>query len=65
MNQERLMRLVPAGFVLAAAVFLGLAQAKVEDFYGIYAVIGYGAVIALLAVVAIDYRRKLRIQGGR
>jgi hypothetical protein len=65
MNQERLMKLVPAGFVLAAAVFLGLARVKVEDFYEIYAFIGYGAVLALLAVAAIDYRRKLRVQGGR
>jgi hypothetical protein len=65
MNQERLVKLVPAGVVLAAAVFLGLAQGKVEDFYGIYAFIGYGVVIALLAVGAYDYRRKLRVQGGR
>ena len=65
MNQERLVNLVPAGVVLAAAVFLGLAQEKVEDFYGIYAFIGFGVVIALLAVGAYDYRRKLRVQGGR
>lgn len=65
MNQDRLMKFVPAGVVLAAAVFLGIAQAKVESFDKIYAFVGYGAVIALLALTAVDYRRKLRIQGNR
>jgi hypothetical protein len=65
MKQERLMKLVPAGVVLAVAAFLGLTQEKVDGFYGIYAFIGYGSVVALLAMVALDYRRKLWVQGGR
>ncbi len=65
MNQETLMKLVPAGVVLAVAAFLGLTQAKVEDVYPIYAVIGFGAVAALVAVAVLDYRKKLRGQGGR
>jgi len=59
------MKLVPAGVVLAVAAFLGLSQMKVEDVYHIYAVIGFGAVAALVAVVVLDYRRKLRGQGDR
>jgi hypothetical protein len=59
------MKLVPAGAVLAAAVFLGLSQERVQNFNQIYIFFGSGAVIALLAVVAIDYRRKLRIKGHR
>lgn len=59
------MKLVPAGVVLAVAAFLGLAQAKVEDVYSIYAVIGFGAVAALVAVAVLDYRKKLRGQGDR
>ncbi len=65
MNQDRLMKLVPAGVVLAVAAFLGLTQARVEDVYKLYAVIGFGAVAALVAVVAFDYRKKLRGQGDR
>ena len=59
------MKLVPAGVVLAAAVFLGLAQEKVRDLNGIDAFVGFGAVIALVALAAHDYRRKLRVQDGR
>jgi hypothetical protein len=59
------MKLVPAGVVLAAAVFLGLAQGKVHDFERIDTVFGYGAVIALLALAALDYRIKLRRQSSR
>ncbi len=65
MNQDRLMKLVPAGVVLAVAVFLGLAPEKVEDFYKIYAFIGYGAAIALMAVAAYDYRAKRQSPGSR
>ena len=59
------MKLVPAGVVLAVAAFLGLDQVRVADAYKLYAVIGFGAVAALLAVVAFDYRRKLRGHGNR
>jgi len=66
MNYDsRLMRLVPAGVVLAAAVFLGLDPAKVRDFQRIDAFVGYAAVIALLALAALDYRIRLRKQGSR
>lgn len=64
-HDSRLMKFVPAGVVLAAAVFLGLAQEKVHDFDRIDTFFGYGAVIALLAVAALDYRIKLRKQGSR
>ena len=66
MNYDsKLMKLVPAGVVLAVAVFLGRGQERVNDFDVIYTLFGYGAVIALMAVAAIDYRRKLRSQRGR
>ncbi|HZL47007.1 MAG TPA: hypothetical protein VFC28_12345 [Opitutaceae bacterium] len=66
MNYDsKLMKLVPAGVVLAVAVFLGRGQERVNDFDVIYTLFGYGAVIALMAVAAIDYRRKLRSQSGR
>jgi len=65
MNQERLMKLVPAGVVLAVAAFLGLTQETVENVYAIYAVIGFGAVAALVAVAFLDYRKKLRGLGDR
>ncbi len=65
MNEERLMKLVPAGVVLAVAAFLGLTQLKLEDVNHVYDFIGFGSVAALLAVVALDYRRKLRHQDGR
>jgi len=58
MNHDRLMKLVPAGVVLAVAVFLGLAPEKVDDFSKIYAFFGYGAAIALLGLAAYDYRIK-------
>ena len=64
-HDSRLMKLVPAGVVLAAAVFLGLGQEKVRDFDRIDTFFGYGAVIALLALAALDYRIKLRKQGNR
>ena len=59
------MKLVPAGVVLAVAVFLGLAPEKVDDFYRIYAFIGYGAAIALMAMAAYDYRDKRQAHGNR
>lgn len=65
MNQDRLMKLVPAGVVLAAAVFLGLAPEKVSDFYRIYAFFGYGVAIALMAFAAYDYRARRRLHGNR
>ena len=66
MNYDsKLMKLVPAGVVLAVAVFLGRGQERVNDFDVIYTLFGYGAVIALMAVAAIDYRRKLKSQSGR
>jgi hypothetical protein len=66
MNYDsKLMKLVPAGVVLAVAIFLGRGQERVNDFDVIYTLFGYGAVIALMAVAAIDYRRKLRSQSGR
>jgi hypothetical protein len=59
------MKLVPAGVVLALAVFLGLSQERVYDFNVIYTFFGFGAVIALMAVAAVDYRHKTRGQSGR
>lgn len=64
-HDSRLMKFVPAGVVLAAAVFLGHAQGKVHDFDRIDTFFGFGAVIALLALAALDYRIKLRKQGSR
>ncbi len=65
MNHDRLMNLVPAGVVLAVAMFLGLAQLKVQNFYLLYTVIGYGAAIALMVIAAYDYRAKLARQRDR
>jgi len=68
MNYDsKLMKLVPAGVVLAVAVFLGCGTERVSDFdfKVILTLFGYGAVIALMAVAAIDYRRKLKSQSGR
>jgi hypothetical protein len=63
MNYDsKLMKLVPAGVVLAVAVFLGRGQEKINDFNVIFAFFGYGAVIALMALAAIDYRSILRRQ---
>ena len=59
------MKLVPAGVVLAGAVFLGLTHEGVNDFTRVGIVFGYGLVIALLALAALDYRTKLRRQGNR
>ena len=64
-HESRLMKFVPAGVVLAAAVFLGLSQEKVQDFNLFYILFGSGTVIALLVLAAYDYRSKLRIQGNR
>jgi hypothetical protein len=61
-HDSKLMKLVPAGVVLAVAVFLGRGQEKIDDFTVIFAFFGYGAVIALMAVAAVDYRRNLRRQ---
>jgi tellurite resistance protein TehA-like permease len=58
-HDSKLMKLVPAGVVLAVAVFLGRGQEKIDDFTVIFAFFGYGAVIALMAVAAVDYRRNL------
>ena len=68
MNYDsKLMKLVPAGVVLAVAVFLGCGKERVSgfDFEVIATLFGYGTVIALMAVAAIDYRRKLKSQSGR
>ena len=59
------MKLVPAGIVLAAAVFLGLSQETMQDFNLFYILFGSGAVIALLVLAASDYRSRLRVQGNR
>ena len=61
-HDSKLMKLVPAGVVLAVAVFLGRGQEKINDFNVIFTFFGYGAVIALMAVAAVDYRRILRRQ---
>lgn len=61
-HDSKLMKLVPAGVVLAVAVFLGRGQEKINDFNVIFDFFGYGAVIALMAVAAIDYRKILRRQ---
>ena len=65
MNQDRLMKLVPAGVVLAVAVFLGLDPAKVSDFSKISTFIGFGAAIALMALAAYEYRIKRHLHGNR
>jgi len=66
MNYDsKLMKLVPAGVVLAAAVFLGRSQERVYDFSVISALFGYGVVIALMAIAAVDFPRKGRSQSGR
>jgi hypothetical protein len=63
MNYDsKLMKLVPAGVVLAAAVFLGCGQEKV-NVNVLFAFFGFSAVIALMVVAAIDYRRKRASQG--
>ena len=64
-HDSKLMKLVPAGVVLAVAIFLGRGRETVNDFNVIFSVFGYGAVIALMAMAAIDYRRKWRVQSGR
>jgi hypothetical protein len=61
-HDSKLMKLVPAGVVLAVAVFLGRGQEKINDFDVIFAFFGYGAVIALMTMAAVDYRRILRRQ---
>lgn len=63
-HDSRLMKYVPAGVVLAAAVFLGLTHEKVHDIGMLY-LIGCGAVVALLAVADLDYRGKPRGRGSR
>ena len=59
------MKLVPAGVVLAVAVFLGLDPERVTDFHKIYTFIGFGAAIALMALAAYDYRVKRQLHGNR
>jgi hypothetical protein len=59
------MKFVPAGFVLAAAVFLGASQERVQDFSLCYILLGGGIAIALLVLAVLDYRVKLRVQGNR
>lgn len=66
MNHEsRVLKFVPAGVVLAAAVFLGLDQERVHDFDMLYILFGCGTVIALLALAVLDYSGKLRRRGNR
>jgi len=65
MNLNRLTKLVPAGAVLAVAAFLGLAPAKVDDFRSLYLVVGFGAVVALMALASFDYGAKRRIHSDR
>ena len=64
-HDSKLMKLVPAGVVLAAAVFLGRSQERSYDFNVISALFGFGAVIALMAMAAVDFPRKGRSQSGR
>ncbi len=59
------MKLVPAGVVLAAAVFLGLSQMRMGNLMVIYTLFGFGAATALMALAAYDYRAKRRIHGNR
>ena len=59
------MKFVPAGIVLAAAVFLGCSQERMLDLKPFYILFGSGIMIALLVLAAYDYRSKLRIQGNR
>jgi hypothetical protein len=65
MNYDsKLMKLVPGAVVLAAAVFLGRGTERINDFGVIFSLFGFGVVIALMAVAAIDYRRKPKSQNG-
>jgi len=65
MNYDsKLMKLVPAGVVLAVAVFLGRGTERINDFGVIVTLFGFGAVIALMVVAAIDYRRRPKSHGG-
>ena len=59
------MKFVPAGVVLAVAVFLGLDQERVHDFDLLYILFGCGTVIALLALAILDYSGRLRRRGNR
>lgn len=59
------MEFVPAGVVLAMAVTLGYANQGVTDFAKVGTLLGSAAVIAMLALAALDYRTKLRRQGIR
>jgi len=65
MNLDRLMNLVPAGVVLAAAVFLGLSQERLANVNRDGLFFGFGAVIALMALASYDYGAKRRIHGNR
>jgi hypothetical protein len=65
MNLNGLMKFVPAGAVLAAAVFLGLSHERLADLGRAYVLFGFGAVIALMALANYDYRSKRRIHGTR
>lgn len=65
MNLNGLTKFVPAGVVLAAAVFLGLSHEKLGNFSLSYHFFGFGAVIALMALASYDYRSKRRIHGSR
>jgi hypothetical protein len=65
MNLNGLMKFVPAGAVLAVAVFLGLSQEKLANLNVGFLLFGFGAVIALMAMASYDYRAKRRIHGTR
>jgi hypothetical protein len=65
MNPNRLMKFVPAGAVLAVAVFLGLSQEKLAHLNRAGLIFGFGAVIALMALASYDYSPKRRIHGIR
>jgi hypothetical protein len=66
MNYDsKLMKLVPGAAVLAVAIFLGRGTERINDFGVIFSLFGFGVVIALMAVAAIDYRHGPKGQHGR
>ncbi len=58
-HDSKLMKLVPAGVVVGVAVFLGCSQEKVYHFNVLCTLFEFGAVIALMAMAAVDYRLKI------
>ena len=58
-DDSKLLKLVPAVVVVGVAVFLGCSQGKVYHFNVLCTLFEFGAVIALMAMAAVDYRLKI------